>query len=286
MTVQIICDSASDLSLETLQDHGVEMVSLKVLLRDKEYDDGKNISPKEVYDAMRAGESPKTSQVTGQAFRDLFVEKIEAGIPFLYIAFSSELSGTYQSAKIVEQELREEYPDAEFDVIDTKAASLGYGLIVLRAAEKSKEGTGLEELKDLVSYHSAHMEHLFTVDDLEYLHRGGRVSKTQAFVGSLLKIKPLLHVEDGKLLPLEKVRGQKKVFKRMIDLMQERGKDLDNQRIAISHGDSIETAEHLASMIREHHSPASIHIDLVGSAVGAHSGPGTIALFFLNDEYK
>ncbi|SDJ44160.1 DegV family protein [Salimicrobium halophilum] len=286
MTVQIICDSASDLSRDTLQEHGVEMVSLKVLLKEKEYEDGKNISPKEVYDAMRAGEAPKTSQVTGQAFRDLFVEKIEAGQPFLYVAFSSELSGTYQSAKIVEQELREEYPDASFDVIDTKAASLGYGLIVLRAAEKSREGATLEEVKGLVSYHSAHMEHLFTVDDLEYLHRGGRVSKAQAFVGSLLKIKPLLHVEDGKLIPLEKVRGQKKVFKRMVDLMEERGKDLNNQRIAISHGDSIETAEHLASMIKERFSPQSIHIDMVGSAVGAHSGPGTIALFFLNEDYK
>ncbi|SIS47674.1 DegV family protein [Salimicrobium flavidum] len=286
MTVQIICDSASDLSEATLTEYGVECVSLKVLLKGKEYEDGKNISPKEVYDAMRDGEAPKTSQVTGQVFRDLFKEKIAAGQPFLYVAFSSELSGTYQAAKVVEQELKEEHPDARFDVIDTKAASLGYGLIVLRTAEKSREGATLEELKELASYHSTHMEHLFTVDDLEYLHRGGRVSKTQAFVGSLLKIKPLLHVEEGKLVPLEKVRGQKKVFKRMVELMEERGKDIENQRIAISHGDSLETAEHLSSLIKERFSPKSIHVDMVGSVVGAHAGPGTIALFFLNGEYR
>ncbi|PBB06106.1 DegV family protein [Salimicrobium humidisoli] len=286
MSVQIICDSACDLSEATLSEYGVDRVSLKVLLKGKEHEDGQDLSPKEVYDAMRNGEAPKTSQVTAQDFRELFTEKIAADQPFLYIAFSSALSGTYQSAKVVEQELKEEYPKAKFAVIDTKAASLGYGLIVLRAAEESRKNATLRELISLVSYHSKHMEHLFTVDDLAYLQRGGRVTKAEAFVGSLLKIKPLLHVDDGNLVPLEKIRGQKKVFKRMIELMEERGKDLKRQRIAISHGDSEERAKQLASMIEERFSPADIHIDMVGAAIGAHAGPGTIALFFINEEYR
>src|SRR5690625_3581399 len=152
---------------------------------------------------------------------------------------------------MMEQEVKETYPEAILHVIDTKCASIGYGLVILRAAELAKEGKSIEEIIDVGTYHAKHMEHIFTVDDLEYLYRGGRVSKTAAFVGSLLRIKPLLHVEDGKLIPIEKIRGSKRVLNRMIEVMEERGDDFDNQVIGISHGDDLETANALATMIKD-----------------------------------
>ncbi|MFD1017824.1 DegV family protein [Thalassobacillus hwangdonensis] len=286
MTVKILCDSACDLSQHEFDSYDIEMVPLTVHLNEEDYLDGKTITPKKVYDAMRDGAAPKTSQVTPTTFKETFLRYAKDNQPCVYFAFSSELSGTYQTAKMMESEVKEEYPDFDLEIIDTKCASLGYGLVVLRAAQLAKEGASFDEVKEVGSYHATHMEHIFTVDDLEYLYRGGRVSKTAAFVGSLLKIKPLLHMEDGKLIPLEKIRGSKKVWKRMIEIMKERGADLENQTIAISHGDALETAENLASMIKEEFGTEAIHIDMIGSAIGAHAGPGTIALFFLNAPYK
>ncbi|MDO6449271.1 DegV family protein [Oceanobacillus profundus] len=288
MTIQILADSASDLSLKHYNEFNIEMVSLTVHLEEKEYEDGKTIEPKSVYNAMRDGKSPKTSQVSPQTFKSVFTTYAKANKPLVYIAFSSALSGTYQTAKMMEQEVKEEYPDAPIHIIDTKCASIGYGLVVLHAAKLAQNGASLEEIMEAATYQAEHMEHIFTVDDLEYLYRGGRVSKTAAFVGTLLKIKPLLHVEDGKLIPLEKIRGSKKVLGRMLELMEKRGTDFQNQTIGISHGDALETAEKLASMISEKFGVEkdNILIEMVGSAIGSHSGPGTIALFFSNKPTK
>lgn len=286
MNIKILADSACDLTEEYYEKYNIKMVPLTVHLDDNEYKDGIDITPKKVYDSMRNGSHTKTSQVTPQAFKSIFTSFAETNQPLVYFAFSSELSGTYQTAKMIEQETKEKYPDAPIHVIDTKCASIGYGLVILRAAQLAKEGASIEEIIDVGTYHAKHMEHIFTVDDLEYLYRGGRVSKTAAFVGSLLRIKPLLHVEDGKLIPIEKIRGSKRVLNRMIEVMEERGDDFDNQVIGISHGDDLETANALATMIREKFAVKEIIIEMVGSVIGAHSGPGTIALFFLNTSYK
>src|SRR5699024_4123233 len=147
-------------------------------------------------------------------------------------------------------------------------------------------GADVKQIIDMATYHAEHMEHIVTVDDLEYLYRGGRVSITAAFVGSLIRIKPLLHVDDGKLISLEKIRGSKKVLNRLIEIMEERGVDLQNQTIGISHGDDLERATKLADMIKEKFGAETIVIEMVGAVIGAHSGPGTLALFFLNDTYK
>lgn len=287
MSVKILVDSACDLTQSHYNEFDIEMIPLTVQLDDKEYKDG-TIDPKMIYDAMRNGKTPKTSQVSPQAFKTIFTKYAEAKQPILYIAFSSQLSGTYQTAKMMEQEVKEEYPDAQITVIDTKCASIGYGLVVLHAANRLKQGATMEEVIEDVQYQSEHMVHLFTVDNLEYLYRGGRVSKTSAFVGTLLKIKPLLHVEDGKLIPLEKIRGSKKVLGRMLDLMEERGTDFKNQTIGISHGDDYERAKKLATMIQEKFGvdEENIVIEMVGSVIGAHAGPGTIALFFSNQPNK
>lgn len=282
MKVKIIADSAADLSSSLLEKNEIDMVSLTVHLNGEEYEDAKTISAKTVYEAMRNGDTPKTSQVTPQEFGKRFRKYAEQNQPVVYIAFSSELSGTYQAGAMMGKEVQEEFPEWQFHALDTKCASLGCGMVVLRAAELAQEGASLDEVVQAASFHAEHMEHIFTVDDLEYLYRGGRVSKAQAFVGTLLKVKPLLHMKDGKLIPLEKVRGAKKVLKRMLEIMEERGEKLEKQTIGISHCDDLENASLLAEMIKEQYGNENIHIEMVGSAIGAHAGPGTIALFFLN----
>lgn len=286
MNVQILADSACDLTEKYHQEYNIDIVPLTVHLDGQDYQDQIDIEPKKLYDAMRNGSSPKTSQVTPQTFKSIFTKYAKANQPLIYFAFSSELSGTYQAAKMVQEEMKEEYPDANIHIIDTKCASLGYGLVVLRVAELAKQGASIDEIIEIGTYYANHMEHIFTVDDLKYLFRGGRVSRTSAFVGSLLKIKPLLHVEQGKLVPIEKIRGSKRVLGRMIEVMEERGVDFDKQTIGISHGDDLATAEKLATMIKDKFPVKDVLIENVGAVIGAHSGPGTIALFFLNEPPK
>lgn len=286
MNVTILTDSACDLTETYYKAYNIKMIPLTVHLHEKDFQDGIDISPKTVYDAMREGNHTKTSQVSMEAFRTIFASYAEANKPLVYLAFSSELSGTYQTAKMIEQEIKETYPHAPLHIIDTKCASIGFGLVVLRAAKLAQAGATVQEILDMATYHAEHMEHIFTVDDLEYLYRGGRVSKTAAFVGTLLKIKPLLHVDDGKLIPIEKIRGSKKVLNRMLEVMEARGVDFKNQVIGISHGDDMHKAEQLARMIQERFGPKEIIIEMVGSVIGAHAGPGTLALFFLNKAYK
>lgn len=286
MNVQILADSACDLTEKYHQEYNIDIVPLTVHLDGQDYQDQIDIEPKKLYDAMRNGSSPKTSQVTPQTFKAIFTKYAKANQPLIYFAFSSELSGTYQAAKMVQEEMKEEYPDANIHIIDTKCASLGYGLVVLRVAELAKQGASIDEIIEIGTYYANHMEHIFTVDDLKYLFRGGRVSRTSAFVGSLLKIKPLLHVDQGKLVPIEKIRGSKRVLGRMIEVMEERGVDFDKQTIGISHGDDLATAEKLATMIKDKFPVKDVLIENVGAVIGAHSGPGTIALFFLNQPPK
>jgi len=286
MSIKIMADSASDLTKDYFSKYDMEMVSLTVHLDEKDYEDGINITPKNVFDAMRKGKSPKTSQVSPHTFKDIFTEYAKSKQTLIYLAFSSELSGTYQTAKMMEAEVKEEYPDADIHVIDTKCASIGYGLVVLNAAKMALEGKSKNKIIEDAKDRALHMEHIFTVDDLEYLKRGGRVSKTAAFVGTLLNIKPILHVEQGKLIPLEKMRGSKKVLSRMLEIMEERGGNFENQVIGISHGDDLERAEKLAEMIKEKFGAKEFVIEYVGSAIGAHAGPGTLSLFFLNKSFK
>ncbi|RPF52073.1 DegV family protein [Aquisalibacillus elongatus] len=286
MNVQIVIDSASDLPKDIQEQYQLEAVPLIVHLDDEDYLDGETIQPKKVYDSMREGKSPKTAQATPDSFYQVFKKHVEQGKPIIYLAFSSELSGTYQSATIAREQILEEHPEADIYCIDTRAASLGCGLIAYHAAELASQGGEVQDILDATNHAVNNMEHIFTVDDLEYLYRGGRVSRTQAFVGSLLKIKPLLHVDDGKLIPLEKIRGSKKVLRRMVDLMKERGEDFQEQTLAITHGDDEENAQKLKEMIQEEVQPKEIIVHSIGSAIGAHAGPGTIALFFLNQVKK
>lgn len=282
MRVKIITDSATDLPQEIINNYNLEVMPLMVIDNGEEYKEGE-IKPVELYNAMREGKIYKTSQVPVKTMKDTFTKYAKEGQDVIYIAFSSQLSGTYQSAVVVKEQVLEEYPDFNIDIIDSKCASLGFGMVVYKVAKLAKAGKSKQELIAAVNFYKDHMEHIFTVDNLEYLYRGGRVSKTSAFVGGLLNIKPILEVEDGKLIPLEKKKGRKKTFKRIIELIGERGVDLANQTIAISHGDDLEGAHKLQDMIKDKFGTQDFVINMIGAVIGAHSGPGTLAVFFLNE---
>jgi DegV family protein with EDD domain len=283
MTVRIFADSASDLPLQFIKEHNVTLFPLVVQLDGKEYEDLLTIQPIEVFNAMRDGKVASTSQVSPHYFKEEFTKLAIEGQTGIYIAFSSELSGTCQTAMMVKAEVEEEYPNLDLTIIDTKCASLGVGLVVKTAVELLEKGATKEEILEGIQFSCKHMEHIFTVDNLEYLARGGRISKASAFVGGLLNIKPLLHVEDGKLIPLEKIRGNKKVIKRIMELIEERGVNLSEQTIAISHADAEATVLELKKQIEEKFGTKSVFINSIGSAIGAHVGPGTMAIFFLNN---
>lgn len=282
MQVKILTDSASDLPLDFYNEHHVTFFPLKVQFNGTEYEDVKTINPKMVYDAIRAGNIPKTSQSSPLLFEEIFTRMAENNEIGIYIAFSSALSGTYQTAVMILDQVKEKYPNFDLTIVDTKCASLGQGLIVKEAVKLAETNAAKEQILKDVLFRVEHMEHLFTVEDLEYLAKGGRVSKASAFLGGLLNIKPLLNVEEGKLVPLEKIRGKKKLFHRIIEVMSERGENLHEQMIGISHADTEETAFEIRNMIEEAFHPKEIYISAIGSGIGAHTGAGTIAVFFLN----
>ncbi|UYX55148.1 DegV family protein [Bacillus thuringiensis] len=284
MGVKIITDSAADLPVELLQAYDIDLIPLRVYDEaETEYLDGVTLKSVTLLQKMREGAVYKTSLPSLETFQEKFVSYGKEGNPCIYLAFSSELSGTYQSSVLIKKEVKETYADLDLEIIDTKCASLGQGIVVLEAAKMAKEGASKEDILNRVAFLMNHMEHIFTVADLQYLVRGGRLSKVAGFIGGLLNIKPILNVEEGKLVPLEKVRGKKKVLSRIVDIMEERGKDLKDQTIGMTHGDDLETAEALKSLITERFGCEVFIVNTIGAAIGAHTGPGALTLFFLNE---
>lgn len=288
MTVKILSDSACDLPDEIIEELDIEILPIIVMKGEEEYLDKVTIDPKKMYDDMRNGLVYKTAQIPPKVFEEKFEEIAKKGESTIYIAFSSGLSGTYQTSVLVRDSLKEKYPDMDIDIVDSRSASVGFGLLVHKAGKMAKEGKSKEEILSMLEFYVKHIEHIFTVDNIEYLFRGGRVTRTQAFVGGLLNIKPILDIpEDGTLQPREKVRGRIKVLNRMIEIMEERGgnADLKNQTIGINHGDDLEGALQLKKMIEEKYGCTDFVINIIGCAIGAHSGPGTLSVFFLNEKY-
>ncbi|MBQ2754605.1 MAG: DegV family protein [Clostridia bacterium] len=279
---KIITDCGADLP-EWVQDQfGVEILPFTVTC-DGESKKSSDIPPKELMDAMRAGKSFKTSQINVSEFEDAFTPYAKNNESVIYIAFSSGLSGTYNSACIASEQIKEQYPDFDITVIDTKCASVGFGLVVYKALLMQKDGATKEEVIAKTIENSENMEHIFTVDDLEYLFRGGRVSRTSAILGSILGIKPVLDVdEEGRLRPISKVRGRKFSIKRLAEVAGERGYDLDKQLIGICHGDDMEAATQLKQYMTDMYGCKDFFINEIGATIGSHSGPGTLAVFFLS----
>ena len=279
---QIITDSACDLPAELLQNLNVKKVSLSMLFRGENRPDSVDTGIKEFYDGLRAGEVATTSAVNPENWKSVIEPSFRAGHDALVLAFSSGLSTTYQSAVIAAQELMEQYPDRKAYVVDTLCASLGEGLLVWYACRKRDEGMSLETLRDWVEASKLNICHWFTVDDLMFLKRGGRVSATTALVGTMLQVKPVLHVDnEGHLINVSKARGRKASIDVLAKKASELGQGFDNETMFISHGDCIEDAQYLARVLKEKLGVKQVHINHVGAVIGSHAGPGVLALFFL-----
>jgi DegV family protein with EDD domain len=245
------------------------------------YYDARELDIHEFYESLRKGQKSITSLVNTEAFLSFFEPILQSGKDILYIAFSSGLSGTYSASLIAIEELLETYKDSKILAVDTKAASVGEGLMVYTAAMKRSEGYSIEEVAEWISSNVLNLCHWFTVDDLNHLKRGGRVSALSATLGTALNVKPILHVDnEGHLIPMEKVRGRKKSLFELLDHMVETCTNPEEQVVFIGHGDTVEDAEFLAGLIKEKLNVNKIHISPIGPVIGTHSGPGTIALFF------
>ncbi len=279
MKVKIITDSGNDLPREILERYSIDVVPLLVILDGKEHTDGRDIDAQAVYDAIRAGKMPKTNQATPEAFKQVLEPYASKEQPCLYIGFSSEMSGTFQTGKLVAQQLAGKYPRWEANLVDSRSGSLGQGLLVLKAARMAEEGASLAEIAESVSAKAGYMEHIFTVDDLNHLYRGGRLGKTSAMMGSILKIKPVLHIREGTMEPLEKIRGKNKAIKRLVEIMEQRCSG-EEQVIGISHADDLDAARTLRKVVEERLGFKEFVVNVVGSVLGCHIGLGGVAVFF------
>ncbi|WP_350344350.1 DegV family protein [Proteinivorax tanatarense] len=284
MSVKIITDSASDIPEHIAIKHDIEVIPLIVNLDNKEYLDGETIQPKEVYQAIRSGKMPSSTQIPPKAFEKVFENYAKKDRECIYIAFSSKLSGTCQTGKMVAEKINEKYKKKLIYVHDTFCGAIGQGLIVKEAAKLAQNDIAINKILDVISFKSKHMEHIFTIDDLNHLHKGGRLSQGEAFLGSILKIKPILHVQKGEMIPFEKVRGKTKALKRIVEIMEERGSQIKDQTIGISHADDLKTALRLKEMIKEKFGCEKFLVNIVGGVLSCHIGLGGVAVFFLNEK--
>lgn len=279
----IVTDSGCDLPPELLKSWNVECLDLTFHLdgEEKEYA-GSDMPTSEFYQQMRDGKIFKTAAVGYQRFRDYFTPMVQQGMNILYVAFSSGLSSTAATGEMVAKELMEEFPGKRVEVVDSLCASSGQGLFLYLAVQNKQNGASLDENIQLLLEKRMKLCHWFTVDDLVYLKRGGRVSSTAALVGTVLNIKPVLHVDDeGHLINMSKVRGRKQSIKALFDQYCATADQPQGGTYFISHGDCIEDAKYLESLIAAKYGHNATVIHDVGPVIGAHSGPGTLALFFV-----
>ena len=282
---QIITDSGCDLSEQLLQSLDVKSVCLSLLFRGQTLQDKVTDDIVDLYHALRQGEEAKTAAVNPEGWAAVMEPALQEGKDVLALAFSSGLSTTYQSAVIAANDLLEQYPDRKIRVVDTRCASLGQGLFVYHVCRQRDAGLELEELADWAENHKLNLCHWFTVDDLMYLKRGGRVSAATALVGTMLQIKPVLHVDDeGHLINVSKARGRKASMDALAKKMEETALEGQNDIAYICHGDCLEDAKYLAQRIKERCGVKEVHIGYTGAVIGSHAGPGVLALFYLGSK--
>ncbi len=281
----IYTDSTADLTDELVAKADVKVIPMEFTICDKSYfnyADGRELGFHEFYDMVREGNAAVTSLINVDRYNGIFEPELEAGNDILYIGFSSGLSGSYNCACTAIEELKEKYPERNIKAVDSLAASMGEGLLVYLAANKRDEGMGLDELAAWVAENRNNLCHWFTVDDLNHLKRGGRVSSAAAFFGNMLNIKPVLHVDDeGHLVLVHKARGRKAALEKLVEEMENTAIDPKNQTVFISHADAQDECNEVANMVRSKFGVKEIYTGYIGPVIGAHSGPGTIALFFV-----
>ena len=284
----ILTDSSADLGADLARELEVQVLPLSFILDGKtyrNYPDNREMDPHAFYQMLRQGQVATTAAVNVAEYTDALEPLLQAGKDVLILAFSSGLSTTYNSSAIAVEELREKYPDRKLYTVDTLCASLGQGLLVYLAAQERKKGRSIEQVRDWAEENKLRVCHQFTVDDLHFLKRGGRISATTAVVGSMLQIKPVLHVDnEGHLINIAKARGRQASLKALVDKMAQTAIDPAGQRVFISHGDCLEDAQAVAGMVRERFGVQEVYLNYVGPVIGAHSGPGTLALFYVGTE--
>ena len=283
---KILTDSTTDLSPQLVAQTGVTLLPMTYTIGEKSYrndPEETDLSSGDFYDMLRGGAMSTTSQINVETFREVAGKMARDGFDVLYVGFSSGLSGTFNSARIAFEDLSAEYPEHKFLAVDSLCASMGEGLLVYHAAQQQKAGRTIEETARWLEENKLHLAHWFTVDDLNHLKRGGRVSGAAAFFGTMLNIKPVLHVDDaGHLIPMEKVRGRKKSLNALVDHMEKSAvQPIDQQMVFITHGDCLEEAEYVAEQVKERFGVKEVVINYVDPVIGAHSGPGTLALFYV-----
>ena len=278
----ISTDSTADLPESYVKEHGIAVQFLSYAFGDTVFGLDTQLEPHAFYERMRSGEMPTTNACIPDEVQNSFERYLKEGYDILHISFSSGLSASHNNARIAANELAEQYPDRKIVLVDSLCASLGQGLLVHYAVTMKERGKSMEEVAEWLEQNKLHLCHQFTVDDLFHLHRGGRVSKTTAIIGTLINVKPVLHVDDeGHLTSLCNVRGRKKALLKLVEHMGEQIDCYQNDVVFISHGDCLEDAEFVAAQVKERFGIENILIDYVSPTIGAHSGPGTVALFFL-----
>ena len=284
MSYKIVTDTCCDCPAQMYKDLQLEVVSLSVLYKGVNYNEYSEAWLKDLFVGLRNGEKATTAAVNPEGWASAIEPVLAGGEDALVLTFSSGLSATYQSAVIAADELQEKYPDRKIRVVDTLCASLGQGLLVWYACQKRNEGMSLEELAAWCEEYRFKLCHWFTVDDLMYLKRGGRVSAATALVGTMLQIKPVLHVDDeGHLINVSKARGRKGSIDALVAKMGETAIPGANDTVFICHGDCEADAQYLATKVKEKYGVKDVFIYYVGAVIGSHSGPGTLALFYLGE---
>lgn len=282
--IRLIVDSTCDIPKEYIKENNIEVLPLRILLNETEFLDGYTITVDEVYNAMREGILPVTSQPTPDKIYEVFSDYGKKGQEFIYIAFSSALSGTCQLAQSILNDVKNLYPHVNMAILDSQSGSTATGLLVLQALRFIKEGNmDFHEIILTLEKLINHIEHVFTIADLGWLIKGGRIGKVQGTIGNILNINPVLDVDKGRMEVIQKVRGRKKVLNVVVDLLEERAGTLKDQIIGISHADDLDTANELVETIKERMGCTDFIVNKIGSVLGSHLGIGGVGIFFFNE---
>lgn len=281
----ITVNSTVDTGKEWLEERNVPVIPLKYTIDGQEYTDMYGLSDKEFFQKLREGKMSVTSQINPEEAKEMLEPYVKEGKDVLHLAFSSALSGTCNSMKIAAEELQEEYPEAKVIVVDTLCACMGEAMLLYYALKQKEAGKTIEEVAQWAEENKLHICHNVTVDDLFHLHRGGRVSKTAAVLGTMVKVKPIIHMDDnGALQVIGKERGRKKSLHKIVDMAVERSEGWDNEIIMITHGDCLEDAEYVAKLVREKMGVENVFIHNIGTVIGSHTGPGVVATFCMGNK--
>lgn len=281
----ITVNSTVDLPKEWLSERNVPVIPLKYTIEGNTYEDMSGLSSKEFFGKLREGKMAVTSQVNPDEAKAALEPYLREGKDILHLGFSSALSGTCNSMRIAAKELEEEYPDRKIIVIDTLCACLGEGLLLYYALKHRSEGRSIEETAKWAEENKLHICHNVTIDDLEHLYRGGRISRTVAVLGGMVKIKPMLHVDDqGALQVIGKERGRKKALGKIVETAAGQAQGWENDIVMITHGDCREDADYVAGLVREKLGVDNILINNIGTVIGSHTGPGVVAVFCMGEK--